>query len=270
MRRRDSFLIQPSMTLTFLGTGTSTGIPMIGCECDVCTSLDPRDQRTRSSIHISTPECSWVVDTGPDFRVQCLREKITSLDAVLYTHPHMDHLTGFDELRRFTVNDHEVMPIYARPSCLEVLERMFGYAFNGENRYRGYLKPESRPIQGEFMLGDTTVTPLPVVHGKVETLGYLFSRGGRKLCAYLSDCKLVPPDSLELMQGVDTLICDGLRLTPHFTHMNWDEALVLHKQVHPRRTLLTHFQCEMMHARDEPTLPPDVRMAYDGLKLTWD
>ena len=259
-----------ALTLTFLGTGTSTGIPMIGCGCEVCRSEDPRDRRSRCSIHVQTQECSWVVDTGPDFRLQCLRENITQLDAVLYTHPHMDHLTGFDELRRFTIAEDAVMPVYARPSCLEVLERMFVYAFNGENRYRGYLKPESRPITSVFHLGKTEITPLPVVHGKVESIGFLFSRNGQKLCAYMSDCKLVPPDTLALLQGVDTLICDGLRFTPHPTHMNWDEALLLHQQVQPRQTWLTHFQCEIMHARDEPTLPPGVRMAYDGLKLTWD
>jgi len=258
-----------SFDFTFLGTGTSVGIPMIGCGCETCRSTDPRDKRTRCSVLLRSPELSFVVDTGPDFRTQCLRENITHLDAVLYTYPHMDHVTGFDELRRFTIAEEQVMPVYARPSCLAVLERMFDYAFNGENRYRGYLKPEAHPITGEFMLGKTLITPLPLVHGKVETVGYLFTRGGRKLCAYLSDCKVVTPDALELMRGVDTLICDGLRLTPHPTHMNWDEALVLHHQVKPRCTWLTHFQCEVMHARDESQLPADVRMAYDGLQLCW-
>ena len=122
-----------------------------------------------------------MVDTGPDFRTQCLREDIRHLDAVLLTHPHMDHLTGFDELRRFTIAEEATMPVYARPSCLEVVERMFFYAFNGENRYRGYLKPDPRPIHGVFQLGDTSVTPLPLVHGKVETIGFLFERAGRRL-----------------------------------------------------------------------------------------
>jgi phosphoribosyl 1,2-cyclic phosphate phosphodiesterase len=256
-------------TLTFLGTGTSVGIPMIGCDCETCTSTDPRDQRSRSSIYCQTPEVCWVVDTGPDFRAQCLRERVRRVDAVLYTHPHMDHLTGFDELRRFTIAEDAIMPIYARPSCLEVLERMFTYAFNGENRYRGYLKPESRPIEGVFHLGSTEIVPLPLVHGKVETLGFLFARQGRKLCAYLSDCKFVTPDALEMLQGVDTLVVDGLRFTPHPTHMNWDEALLLATQVAPRQTWLTHIQCEVLHARDEPSLPEGVRLAYDGLKLRW-
>ncbi len=210
-----------------------------------------------------------MVDTGPDFRSQCLRERVRQVDAVIYTHPHMDHLTGFDELRRFTIAEDAVMPIYARPSCLEVLERMFKYAFNGENRYRGYLKPLPIPIEGAFQLGETLITPLPVVHGKVETIGFLFTHRGRKLCAYISDCKLVTQDALEHLGGVDTLIVDALRFTPHPTHMNWEEALVLTNEIQPRCTWFTHLQCEVLHARDEPQLPAGVRLAYDGLKLEW-
>ena len=257
------------LELTFLGTGTSVGVPMIGCDCETCRSTDARDKRSRCSVYMRTPECTWVVDTGPDFRSQCLRENIRKVDAVLYTHPHMDHVTGFDELRRFTIAEEATMPIYARPSCMAVLERMYSYAFNGENRYRGYLKPDSRPINGTFKLGATEVTPLPVHHGKVETIGFLFSRHQKKLCAYISDCKEVTPEALEHLKGVDTLIIDALRFTPHFTHMGWAESLALHAQVQARRTFFTHMQCEILHARDEATLPPEVRVAYDGLQLSW-
>jgi len=259
-----------ALHLTFLGTGTSVGIPMIGCDCDTCTSTDPRDSRLRSSIYIQTPESAFVVDTGPDFRTQCLRERIRHLDAAIYTHPHMDHVTGFDELRRFCVDEDAIMPIYALPSCLEVLKRMYLHAFNGENRYRGYLKPEGIPIHGPFMLGKTEVTPLPVKHGKVEALGYMFSRNGRKLCAYLSDMKAPLDNTLELLQGVDTLIVDALRHTVHTTHMNFAEALAFRKLVQPRQTWFTHVACEILHAREEPTLPADVRIAYDGLQLEWN
>jgi phosphoribosyl 1,2-cyclic phosphate phosphodiesterase len=258
-----------ALELTFLGTGTSVGVPMIGCDCETCRSTDPRDKRSRCSVYLRSPECAWVVDTGPDFRSQCLRENIRHLDAVLYTHPHMDHLTGFDELRRFTIPEEAVMPVYARPSCLAVLERMFSYAFNGENRYRGYLKPDPHVIDGPFWLGKTEITPLPVLHGKVETNGFLFARGGRKLCAYICDCKTVTPEALEHLRGVDTLIIDALRFTPHFTHMGWQESLALHAEVKARRTYFTHMQCEILHARDEATLPPEVRVAYDGLHLSW-
>jgi phosphoribosyl 1,2-cyclic phosphate phosphodiesterase len=256
-------------TLQFLGTGTSVGVPMVGCDCATCQSSDPRDQRSRCSIYCTTPEAHWVVDTGPDFRMQCLRAKVRRVDAVLYTHPHMDHLTGFDELRRFTIPEDTVMPIYARPSCLAVLERMFEYAFNGQNRYRGYLKPEPHEIHGCFDMGGLKVTPLPVLHGKVETLGFLFSHGDRKLCAYISDVKTLTPEAVAAMVGVDTLIIDGLRITSHPTHMNWEEACAVHDLLQPRQTWLTHVMCEIMHGRDEGILPAGVDLAYDGLELAW-
>lgn len=259
-----------SFKITFLGTGTSVGVPMIGCDCETCRSADPRDKRLRSSIYIETPEASWVVDTGPDFRTQALRANLRHLDAALYTHPHMDHLTGFDELRRFTIGEHEVMPVYAMPSCLMVIERMYEFAFNGQNRYRGYLKPEPRPIEGPFYLGGTLITPLPVLHGKVETMGYLFSREGRKLCAYIPDCKVVLPESMEALQGVDTLVVDALRYTEHFTHMNFTEALEVQRRLQPRQTWFTHIACEILHSRDEPKLPEGVKIAYDGLQLEWE
>ncbi len=257
-------------SLTFLGTATSVGIPMVGCDCETCRSQDPRDSRLRSSVWIRTPELSWVVDTGPDFRTQCLRAGIRHLEAALFTHPHMDHLTGFDDLRRFTVEPDQFLPIYALPSCLAVLEKMFEFAFNGENRYRGYLKPFPKPIHGPFTLGETTVTPLPVQHGKVEAIGYLFSRNDQKICAYIPDAKVILPESMESLKGVDTLIIDALRYTDHPTHMNFTEALAVHELLQPRRTFFTHLQCEVMHSRAEPHLPEGVKIAYDGLELNWD
>ena len=259
-----------NLEITFLGTGTSVGVPMINCDCETCRSTDPRDKRLRSSIFAQTPEAAWVVDTGPDFRMQCLRENIRHLDAALISHPHMDHVTGFDDLRRFCIPEDAVIPIYARRPCLDVLEKMYDHAFNGENRYSGYLKPEAHEITGPFMLGNTTITPLPVRHGKVDAVGFLFSRDGRKLCAYISDMKEAYPETIELMQGVDTLIVDALRHTPHPTHMSFAEALVFRDTVKAGRTWFTHIMCEILHAREEQKLPADVRIAYDGLKLTWE
>ncbi len=257
------------LQLTFLGTGTSVGIPVIGCDCATCQSTDPHDKRLRCSVYVQTPEAAWVVDTGPDFRTQCLRENIRHLDAAIYTHPHMDHLTGFDELRRFTIGEHDTMPIHATPDCLAVIERMFIYAFNGENRYRGYLKPAPMPITGPFEIGGTHITPLPVQHGKVDTIGFLFTRGGKKLCAYIPDAKTVSDEAMRAMQGVDTLIIDALRHTPHPTHMNFAESLTLQQLLKPRQTWFTHLQCEIMHAIEDPKLPAGVHLAYDGLKLAW-
>lgn len=255
------------LDLTFLGTGTSVGVPMIGCDCGTCTSDDPRDHRTRASVHVRTPEVSAVVDTGPDFRMQCLREGIRHLDAVLYTHAHMDHVTGFDDLRRFCVGEDEAIELFARPSVLADLRRMFAYAFSGENRYRGYVKPEPRAVAGPFALGATRVTPLPVRHGKVETVGYLFERGGSRRLAYIPDCKELTATAVDAVRGVGTLVIDALRFTPHATHMNFDEALAAIREIRPGRAFLTHFMCEVCHERDEPALPEGVHLAYDGLSL---
>ena len=259
-----------SFDLTFLGTATSVGIPMIGCDCDTCTSTDPRDKRLRSSILIKSPELSWVVDTGPDFRTQCLRENIRELDAILISHPHMDHLIGFDDVRRFTIPEEFTMPVYARPSCLEALQRIFYFSFSPAQRWRGYLKAEAMPIEGPFWLGQTEVVPLPVEHGSHETIGFLFKRDGKKICAYLSDMKRPLEGTVELIQGVDTLICDALRHTPHPTHMNFQESLAFSELVQPRQTWFTHIQCEIMHSREEPKLPKGVNIAYDGLRLKWE
>jgi phosphoribosyl 1,2-cyclic phosphate phosphodiesterase len=259
-----------ALSLTFLGTGTSVGIPAVGCDCETCHSADPRDNRLRSSVWMRSPEMDWIVDTGPDLRQQCLRANIRHLEAALFTHAHMDHVTGFDELRRYTPETNQFIPIYATAATLSVLERLFEYAFNGENRYRGYLKPFPKPIHGPFHLGRTRVIPLPVAHGKVETIGYLFEQDDRKLCAYIPDCKTPSPETLEAIQGVDTLIIDALRFSPHPTHMNFDEALAIRNLAAPGRTFFTHFQCEVMHARAEASLPPDIRLAYDGLTLIWD
>lgn len=255
--------------LTFLGTGTSVGVPMIGCDCETCRSTDPRDKRTRSSIYIQTPECAFVVDTGPDFRAQCLRENIRRVDAVLISHPHMDHVVGFDDVRRFTIPEEAVMPVHGLQATLEALQRIFFFSFNPVNRWRGYLKAVAKPINGPFQVGLTEVIPIAVTHGNVETIGFLFVRHGRKICAYISDMKEPVAGTLETLRGVDTLIVDALRHTPHPTHMNFTEALAFTKDVGARQTWFTHIQCEIMHAREEQKLPDGVKIAYDGLRLTW-
>lgn len=253
-------------SITFLGTGTSQGVPVIGCDCPVCKSTDPRDKRSRSSIYIETPETAFVVDTGPDFRSQCLRENIHRIDAVVYTHAHTDHIMGFDDLRPFFPGQ-KPMPVYASPSTISDLERVFLFAFSGENRFPGYLHPEANMIDGPFRLGETELTPLPVPHGRTTVYGYLFTRNGEKRAAYLSDCKAVPDAVIEQISGVRHLVLDALRHKLHPTHMNVEEALAVSRAVKPGQTWFTHLCHELGHAETEASLPPGVRIAYDGLKL---
>ena len=241
---------------------------MIGCQCAVCRSEDPKDKRMRSSIYVETPELAWVVDTGPDFRAQCLRESICRLDAVIYTHSHTDHMMGFDDLRPFCFPD-RLMPIYAGKETMADLKRVFEFAFNGENLIPGYVRPEPHLIEGSFSLGATLVTPLPVRHGRAKVHGFLFERGGEMLAAYLSDCKVVPQEVMERIQGVQVLIVDALRHKLHPTHMNIQEALAVVAQVEPGRTLFTHLCHELAHEETERTLPEGVNIAYDGLKLVF-
>lgn len=256
------------LRITFLGTGTSIGVPSIGCDCSVCLSSDPRNKRLRSSIYVEARDgLSWVVDTGPDFRTQCLRAGIRHLDAVLYSHAHMDHIVGFDDLRRFTIGQNASLPIYGTASCLADLRRMFGYAFDGENRYTGYIKPDPREVRGPFALGKTIITPLPVTHGKVETIGYLFCTTSGKRFAYISDCKTLSDDALRLLGGVEVIVIDALRHREHPTHMNFSEALALVLELGPGRVWFTHFSCEVDHEKAEAALPKNVALAYDGLQI---
>ena len=253
--------------LTFLGTSTSVGVPMIGCDCPTCRSADPRDRRLRSSVFIETDDRAWIVDCGPDLRAQCLRAGITELDALLITHTHTDHVVGFDELRRFTLGADASLPVHARPSALERLGQMFPYVFDGENNYPGYFKPDPVPVTGPFALGKTSVTPVPVLHGKVETIGYRFDFEGGESLAYVPDCKTMTPEGRAILNGCDTLILDALRFTEHPTHMNFEEALALVAEIDPPVTYFTHFTCQVRHAEAEKQLPERVFLAYDGLGI---
>ena len=258
----------PHFEITFLGTGTSIGVPVIGCGCPVCTSGDPVNQRLRCSIHVRAPDGrEWIVDSGPDLRAQCLREGITRLDAVLFTHEHTDHIMGFDDLRRFTVGAEAELPIYANPSCLARIETSFHYAFNGENRYVGYLKPKPHIIGGHFMIGETRVTPLRVEHGKVDTLGFRFDHPETGGFAYLPDVKSIPESTRDQMRSLDGLILDALQEQPHPTHLSVDEALEIIADLRPRRTWLTHFSCRMDYRVVAPRLPEGVELARDQLRL---
>lgn len=239
---------------------------MIRCKCAVCRSPDPRDQRTRASIYLETPEGCYVVDTGTDFRTQCLREDIWRVDAAIMTHAHTDHIMGFDDLRRFAAPRGGRMPVYASAETMADLERIYDFAFKATNPFPGYLKPEPHIICGPFSLGKTQVTPLPVPHGKAETYGYLFAREGKKLVAYLSDCSAVPDEIAQKIKEVQLLVIDGLRHEPHPTHLSVAQALEVTERVKPARTLFTHV-CHDLPQSAESELPATVGIAYDGLKV---
>jgi phosphoribosyl 1,2-cyclic phosphate phosphodiesterase len=257
--------INPQLSLTFLGTGTSQGVPMIGCDCAVCHSPDPRDNRLRASIFVETPECNWVVDTGADFRTQVLRANIRRIDAAVFTHSHTDHVMGFDDLRRYSAF-RGGMPVYASAETMKDLRRVFEFAFEGLNPFPGYLKPEPHLVDRPFQLGGTLLTPLPVPHGNSEVYGYLFSRNGEKLVAYLSDCSGVPDEIAERIRGVKIFIIDALRHKPHPTHLSVEQALEAASRVQPERTFFTHICHELAQAA-EAELPANTFIAYDGLKL---
>jgi phosphoribosyl 1,2-cyclic phosphate phosphodiesterase len=252
---------------TFLGTGTSQGIPVIACDCAVCRSKDPRDQRTRTPAYVETPECAWVIDTGPDFRQQALREGVRKMDAVLLTHAHTDHIMGFDDLRPFCYGG-RLLPVYGSEETISILKRCFAFAFDGTNRFPGYIHPDPHIVDAPFVLGTTEIVPLPVPHGRMTTFGYLFVRAQRKLLAYLSDCKAVPESVRAQIRGVDTLVLDALRHREHPTHMNVAEALEAATDIAPRVTLLTHLCHELGHSALDAELPANVQVAYDGLRLS--
>lgn len=254
------------LSLTFLGTGTSQGVPMIRCDCAVCRSTDPRDNRTRASLYLETPEGSYVVDTGTDFRTQVLRENIWQVDAVIMTHSHTDHVMGFDDLRRFAAPRGGSMPVYASAETMADLERVYEFAFKNPTPWPGYLKPEPHIVRGPFSLGHTTITPLPVPHGRTETYGYLFAREGVPLLAYLSDCSAVPDAIAHLIENVQLLVIDALRQKPHPTHLSVSQALEVAERVRPGRTLFTHI-CHELPQSAEKDLPSNVGLAYDGLKI---
>jgi phosphoribosyl 1,2-cyclic phosphate phosphodiesterase len=256
------------MKATFLGTGTSVGVPMIGCGCAVCRSTDPRNKRRRTSFYVEAGGVKLLVDTPPDFREQALTFGLARVDAVLFTHAHADHIFGFDDIRRFNLLQGGVIPAYGAAQTLEDLRRIFNYI--GSDTEPGVYRPqiEFRLAAEPFRLGEVTVQPVPVTHGARAAQGYVFRCGGCSVC-YIPDCRAIDDEVIAQIQGLDVMILDGLRHRPHSTHLTVAECLGYLRRIGARRSFMTHMCHDLDHEATERELPPDVRLAYDGLVLDW-
>ncbi|WP_435262241.1 MBL fold metallo-hydrolase [Tenacibaculum sp. nBUS_03] len=250
--------------VTFLGTGTSTGVPMISSNHPVAFSKDPRDKRLRSSIMLSWDNVNYIIDCGPDFRQQMIREGVESINGILFTHEHSDHIAGFDDIRPFGFRMGKV-PIYVTDRVLKALQKRYDYVFATENKYPSAPTVEVIPVshKKEFELNGVAVNPVEVLHGSLPILGYRFND-----IAYITDVKTVSKEEKEKLKSLDVLIVTGLRKEPHATHFNIDEALAFIEEVNPKKAYLTHIS-ELLgfHEEAEKELPNNVFLAYDGLSV---
>lgn len=248
------------MKLTFLGTGTSRGVPVIGCDCAVCRSINPRNKRLRCSLLIESA-ASVVIDTSVDFRAQMLAHQVQSLDAIVFTHSHADHILGLDDVYPFNLRSGKSIPVFGSPETLEQLRITFRYLFV-EDRYPGIPSLELIPINGIFDVGDLRFQPIEVFHGKMPVLGYRIDD-----FAYVTDVSFIPETSMQKLKGLKILALDGLRHRRHPTHFSLAEAVTVSRRLKPQKTYLVHMTHEVDHEEDELCLPENVSFAYDGLTL---
>ncbi|HTM36288.1 MAG TPA: MBL fold metallo-hydrolase [Terriglobales bacterium] len=253
-------------TLTVLGSGTSMGVPTIGCTCAVCHSSDPHDRRTRPSVLVEYNGHAILIDTTPDFREQAIRENICHLDAVLYTHTHADHILGIDDLRPLSfLHKPNRLPLYAHPDAAEFIRNMFRYIFVADYKFGGLPLVEMKPLDGPLELFGATFTPIVLIHGEAEIYGFRFGSA-----AYLTDHSKIPENSLTQLEELDVLFLDALRYKPHPTHSTVENSLKVVEQLKPRRAFFTHICHDLPHQATNASLPENVRLCYDGMKLEFE
>jgi phosphoribosyl 1,2-cyclic phosphate phosphodiesterase len=241
------------------------GVPTLGCTCRVCTSTDPRDRRTRPSIAVAWNGHRVLIDTGPDFRTQALREGIDSVDAVFYTHSHADHVLGLDDLRPLSFRHKSKIPLYADDEAATVIERIFDYTFDPASRYATKARVEMHRLGESVDVEGAVFHRIPLTHGRIEVAGFRFGNA-----AYLTDMNDIPDRSLPLLQNLDVVIMDALRKTPHPSHATLDQALTFVDRLQARRAFFTHMSHELLHAETNNELPPHIQLAYDGLRIPFE
>ncbi len=251
------------MEITVLGSGTSMGIPVVGCHCAVCRSTDPRDKRTRSSVLIKVSGKTILIDTSIDFRTQALREDIQYLDAVLFTHHHVDHILGLDDLRSLTLFNHYTIPIYASGTTLQNIRRVFAYIFDDTPAISDIPRIRAHEIdERPFSIGGVSIVPIPIMHGPLPILGFRIGD-----FAYCTDVSDIPEKSLGLLQNLQVLILGALRYKPHPTHFNFEQAVATAQKIGAKQTFFTHIAHQVSHAEAIEKLPDGISLAYDGMRI---
>lgn len=256
------------MRIIFLGTGTSIGVPAIGCNCEVCVSADPLNKRRRASLYVEVAGRHVIIDTPPDFREQVLTFKVPRLDALLFTHSHVDHILGFDDIRRFNQVQGEVIPVYGSAETLADLSRIFPYIHQPEKPGLSYPRARFNAVVEPFNIGDLHVIPIPVCHADIPTYGYRLEADGASI-AYIPDCQELDGNALARLQQLDLIILDTLRWQSHPTHFSVSESIAALEKTNAARAYLTHIGHALEHRQTNAQLPAGISLAYDGLEISF-